>query len=103
MGNILKLQNLKNLELFTFHDIPESLNIRDLSVFIKKYKDVEIEVSFNENIFNNYKNQLDALIDEIIESEVPGHLIIYGGQDEKKLEIMKSCSKSDFEEDIDDV
>uniref|UniRef100_A0A914QHU8 Uncharacterized protein n=1 Tax=Panagrolaimus davidi TaxID=227884 RepID=A0A914QHU8_9BILA len=101
--NILKLQNLKNLESVFFYYIPESLNIRDLSAFIKKYKEVEIIIYFNENISNDYKNQLDALIDEIIESEVLGHFIAYRGQNEKKLKIMESRLKSDFKEDINDA
>uniref|UniRef100_A0A914PH75 Uncharacterized protein n=1 Tax=Panagrolaimus davidi TaxID=227884 RepID=A0A914PH75_9BILA len=68
------------------------------------FGDVEITFSFNENISADYKNQLDALIDEIIESEVPGRFIEYGGQDEKKLEIMNSRLKSNSdEEDIDDA
>uniref|UniRef100_A0A914QAX3 Uncharacterized protein n=1 Tax=Panagrolaimus davidi TaxID=227884 RepID=A0A914QAX3_9BILA len=96
MGNILKLQNLENLELLLFHYIPESLNIRDLSVFIKKYKDMEITFHFNGNISDDYKNQLDELIDEIIESEVHERLIRYDGQDEKKLKIMESRRKYDI-------
>uniref|UniRef100_A0A914PQR0 Uncharacterized protein n=1 Tax=Panagrolaimus davidi TaxID=227884 RepID=A0A914PQR0_9BILA len=103
MGNILKLQNLKNLEWFLFNDIPESLNIRDLSAFLKNYKDLEITFRFNENISDEYKNQLDALIDEIIESEVFGRHIRYDGQEEKKLKILNSRSKYDVNEDINDV
>uniref|UniRef100_A0A914NYV3 Uncharacterized protein n=1 Tax=Panagrolaimus davidi TaxID=227884 RepID=A0A914NYV3_9BILA len=103
MGNILKLQNLKNLESLSLQHFPESLNIQDLSAFLKKYKNVEIEFFFDVNISDGYKNRLDALIDEIIESEVLGRRIRYNDQDEKKLKIMNSRRKSNVEQYDNDV
>uniref|UniRef100_A0AC35FFU5 Uncharacterized protein n=1 Tax=Panagrolaimus sp. PS1159 TaxID=55785 RepID=A0AC35FFU5_9BILA len=89
MKNIMKLKNLGKTECFCLYNLPELLPIEDISAFFKKYEHVKIEFDFNKNISEEYKHQLDSLIDEIIECEVPNHIIFYNGQDEEKLEIMK--------------
>uniref|UniRef100_A0AC35F904 Uncharacterized protein n=1 Tax=Panagrolaimus sp. PS1159 TaxID=55785 RepID=A0AC35F904_9BILA len=54
-----------------------------------EYEHVKIIFGFNENISDDYKNHLDALIDEIIESKSTNRLIAYHGQDKGKYEIMQ--------------
>uniref|UniRef100_A0A914Q7T0 Uncharacterized protein n=1 Tax=Panagrolaimus davidi TaxID=227884 RepID=A0A914Q7T0_9BILA len=88
--NILKLQNLENLESFYLYECPDTLSIEDLSAFIKKFEYTKIFLHFASNISEEYKEQLDFLIDEIIESDVPDRVIAYNGQDEEKRKIMKS-------------
>uniref|UniRef100_A0A914QBV6 Uncharacterized protein n=1 Tax=Panagrolaimus davidi TaxID=227884 RepID=A0A914QBV6_9BILA len=90
MKNILKLQNLENLKCFYLHDCPDTLSVEDLSAFIKKFGNAKVRLDFASNISEEYKEQLDSLIDEIIESDVPNRVIKYDGQDEDKLEIMDS-------------
>uniref|UniRef100_A0A914P0N2 Uncharacterized protein n=1 Tax=Panagrolaimus davidi TaxID=227884 RepID=A0A914P0N2_9BILA len=88
MKNILKLQNLENLKTIKMHDCPDDLNVEDLSAFIKKFKNTKIFLAFAPNISQEYEEQLDSLIDEIIESDVPNRVIVYDGQDRGKLKIM---------------
>uniref|UniRef100_A0A914PXU5 Uncharacterized protein n=1 Tax=Panagrolaimus davidi TaxID=227884 RepID=A0A914PXU5_9BILA len=89
MENILKLQNLENLECFYLHECPGTLSVEDLSAFIK-------------------------IIGEIIKSGVPNRVIKYDGQDEEKLEIMISrwafngitpfeIIEEDVEEEVEDL
>uniref|UniRef100_A0A914PA27 Uncharacterized protein n=1 Tax=Panagrolaimus davidi TaxID=227884 RepID=A0A914PA27_9BILA len=88
MKNILQLRNLQNLKGFNLKVCPDTLSIEDLSAFLKKFKNTEIILCFASNISEEYKEQLDYLIDEIIESDVTNRLIKYDGQDEEKLQIM---------------
>uniref|UniRef100_A0A914Q0Y4 Uncharacterized protein n=1 Tax=Panagrolaimus davidi TaxID=227884 RepID=A0A914Q0Y4_9BILA len=107
MKNTLKLQNLENLKSLYLLKCPDTLNVEDLSAFIKKFEDTFIHLHFASNISQEYKEQLDSLIDTIIESDVPYHFIEYDGQDEEKLKIMNSrrfaYEDRDDESDEDDV
>uniref|UniRef100_A0A914QVX5 Uncharacterized protein n=1 Tax=Panagrolaimus davidi TaxID=227884 RepID=A0A914QVX5_9BILA len=87
LKNIMKLKNLKMLERFNLVNLPELVSIEDISAF---FKHAMVAFGFNENISENYKNQLDSLVDEIIESEVRNHIIEYHGQDEEKLAVLFS-------------
>uniref|UniRef100_A0A914XWM4 Uncharacterized protein n=1 Tax=Panagrolaimus superbus TaxID=310955 RepID=A0A914XWM4_9BILA len=91
MKNICKLKNLQNLEAFRLLFIPEIFNVEDLSNFIKNHQNTKICFSFNDGISEEYKVQVDALIDTVIESEVPNRLINYAGQNQEKEKIMKDC------------
>uniref|UniRef100_A0A914PVD1 Uncharacterized protein n=1 Tax=Panagrolaimus davidi TaxID=227884 RepID=A0A914PVD1_9BILA len=90
MKNIMQLKNRKKLKLFGLVSFPESLSIEDISAFFKEYKHAKVAFLFNVNISEEYKNQLDSLIDEIIESESTNRIIIYRGLDEEKYKYMKS-------------
>uniref|UniRef100_A0AC34GRU9 Uncharacterized protein n=1 Tax=Panagrolaimus sp. ES5 TaxID=591445 RepID=A0AC34GRU9_9BILA len=88
MRKINTLKNLQHLESFTLAGLPELFNIEDISTFIKDHPAIKICLSFNYQISEEYKTQLDALIDTVIEAAVPKHLICYTGQNEEKYEIM---------------
>uniref|UniRef100_A0A914QZS9 Uncharacterized protein n=1 Tax=Panagrolaimus davidi TaxID=227884 RepID=A0A914QZS9_9BILA len=90
MANIMKLKNFGNLKAFKLTFIPESLNLNDLSDFLKKYKDTKIWLVFEYDISQGYKDELDELIDEIIEDGIPDRVITYEGQDVEKERYMKS-------------
>uniref|UniRef100_A0A914NX89 Uncharacterized protein n=1 Tax=Panagrolaimus davidi TaxID=227884 RepID=A0A914NX89_9BILA len=90
LKNIMKLKNLGKIEYFGLHNLSESLSIEDISAFLKKSEHVRIEFRFSKNISDDYKNQLDALIDEIIESKAFNRLIVYDGQDREKYKTMKN-------------
>uniref|UniRef100_A0A914P944 Uncharacterized protein n=1 Tax=Panagrolaimus davidi TaxID=227884 RepID=A0A914P944_9BILA len=100
MKNILKLQNLENLEYFYLFECPDTISAEDLSAFIKKFEYTKIFLGFASNISEEYKEQLDYLVDEIIESDVPNRVIEYVGQDEEKLETM--CSRFALKDEDDD-
>uniref|UniRef100_A0AC34G944 Uncharacterized protein n=1 Tax=Panagrolaimus sp. ES5 TaxID=591445 RepID=A0AC34G944_9BILA len=101
--NILKLENLGNLKLLGLLFMSSVFNVADLSNFIEKYKDTKIWFEFIDNVSAEYKEQLDALIDTVIQSNVPNRIIVYDGQDEEKLEILESHIFGDDEEyDSDD-
>uniref|UniRef100_A0A914QME7 Uncharacterized protein n=1 Tax=Panagrolaimus davidi TaxID=227884 RepID=A0A914QME7_9BILA len=89
MKNILKLKNFENLKNLSLYNIPESLSVKDISAFIKKYKNMKFWLIFC-NISNEYKEQLDALVDEIIESGVPYRYLEYEEQDLEKETIMRN-------------
>uniref|UniRef100_A0AC35GUX7 RRM domain-containing protein n=1 Tax=Panagrolaimus sp. PS1159 TaxID=55785 RepID=A0AC35GUX7_9BILA len=82
MKCILKLKNLGKIEYFCLVNLPESLSAEVISEFFKKFGHVKIRFHFNEDISEDYKNQLDGLIDEIVESEIPNRIVEYDGQDE---------------------
>uniref|UniRef100_A0AC35FJ81 Uncharacterized protein n=1 Tax=Panagrolaimus sp. PS1159 TaxID=55785 RepID=A0AC35FJ81_9BILA len=89
MASILKLQNLGSLKNFELEGNPGNLNIKDLSAFITKNAHTFIQLCFRQmDIFKDYKNQLDGLINEIIESEVKNCIVEYEGQDERKFAIL---------------
>uniref|UniRef100_A0AC35ERJ8 Uncharacterized protein n=1 Tax=Panagrolaimus sp. PS1159 TaxID=55785 RepID=A0AC35ERJ8_9BILA len=86
MANISKHPNAGNFKDIVLFDTPE---IKDLS-FKGFNNDTKIWLKFNSVISEAYKEQLDAFIDEIIESEVKYRWILYDGQDGEKCEIMHS-------------
>uniref|UniRef100_A0A914Y237 Uncharacterized protein n=1 Tax=Panagrolaimus superbus TaxID=310955 RepID=A0A914Y237_9BILA len=63
MKNICKLKNLQNLESFILIDIPEVVNVEDLSTFIKNHRNTKIEFHYIYRVSEAYKIQLEALID----------------------------------------
>uniref|UniRef100_A0AC34FNA5 Uncharacterized protein n=1 Tax=Panagrolaimus sp. ES5 TaxID=591445 RepID=A0AC34FNA5_9BILA len=86
--NMLDFKNLGNLKKLKLWRIPEAFNLDDFSTFIKDRSDFHFCLIFNNNISDEYKNQLDVLVDAIIESQIPTRFIAYDGQDEKKRKIM---------------
>uniref|UniRef100_A0A914P7Q2 Uncharacterized protein n=1 Tax=Panagrolaimus davidi TaxID=227884 RepID=A0A914P7Q2_9BILA len=103
LANISKHTNFKNIKIINFTEIPEIFSVEDLSDFIKKCgNDTMVWLWFNSTISEAYKEQLDALIDEIIESEVKNRWILYDGQDEEKCEIMHSRWDCNYHNEDDD-
>uniref|UniRef100_A0A914YWF1 Uncharacterized protein n=1 Tax=Panagrolaimus superbus TaxID=310955 RepID=A0A914YWF1_9BILA len=90
MKNICKLKNLQNLESFALANLPEIFNVEDLSKFIKDRVNTKIQFSFNENISDEYKIQLDKLIDIVIKTELINCRLCYPGQNEVKNQILNN-------------
>uniref|UniRef100_A0A914QZY1 Uncharacterized protein n=1 Tax=Panagrolaimus davidi TaxID=227884 RepID=A0A914QZY1_9BILA len=82
------MAQLKNLDSLTLKNIPEVLNVCDLSTFIKNHKNTKIWLSFADEISDGYKARLDALIDIIIETGFFDHVIQYDGQDQDKRDVL---------------
>uniref|UniRef100_A0AC34FBI5 DUF38 domain-containing protein n=1 Tax=Panagrolaimus sp. ES5 TaxID=591445 RepID=A0AC34FBI5_9BILA len=83
--NILNLKNLANLKSIFLYRIPQVIEVKDLSRFIEEFKHTKIFLHFVDNLIEEYKNQLDALVDIVIKSNVPNRVIEYYGQDEENL------------------
>uniref|UniRef100_A0A914YEP9 DUF38 domain-containing protein n=1 Tax=Panagrolaimus superbus TaxID=310955 RepID=A0A914YEP9_9BILA len=94
LQNIINLQNLEFLHHFDFMCIPEIFDVKDFSDFIEYFDDVFCFFEFKENVSQEYKNQLDQLIDTIIESQIHGHVIWYPGQNPMKRKIMENRLKN---------
>uniref|UniRef100_A0AC34F9N1 Uncharacterized protein n=1 Tax=Panagrolaimus sp. ES5 TaxID=591445 RepID=A0AC34F9N1_9BILA len=86
--NILQLENLKNLKSFCLIKIHEIVNVEHLSVFLKSHKEMKIRFEFHDSVSEEYKLQLDSLVDTVIEWEDAEHLIVYDGQDDDKYDVM---------------
>uniref|UniRef100_A0AC34G5Y6 Uncharacterized protein n=1 Tax=Panagrolaimus sp. ES5 TaxID=591445 RepID=A0AC34G5Y6_9BILA len=88
--NIANLKNLKHLSQFCLWNIPEIFNLEHFSIFIKNRINTQFILRFNRNISEQYKYQINSLIDAIIESKFPNRLIEYNGQDYEKEKIMSN-------------
>uniref|UniRef100_A0A914QM75 Uncharacterized protein n=1 Tax=Panagrolaimus davidi TaxID=227884 RepID=A0A914QM75_9BILA len=106
--NMMKLEYFESLHIFGLSELPEIFEVKDLFDLIMNYKDTKIVLEFCDEISDEYKDQLDVLIDIVIESEIPNVIIEYDGQVEEKLEILEdryfdsdSDDETEEEEDID--
>uniref|UniRef100_A0A914QK10 Uncharacterized protein n=1 Tax=Panagrolaimus davidi TaxID=227884 RepID=A0A914QK10_9BILA len=90
LKKIIKLKNLGSLQRFELNNIPEIFDTKDLLLFFKAYKNTEIDLDFFGNLSQEYKGQLDSLIDILIKLKVPNHIIEYDGQDQEKLEVLEN-------------
>uniref|UniRef100_A0AC34G3K4 Uncharacterized protein n=1 Tax=Panagrolaimus sp. ES5 TaxID=591445 RepID=A0AC34G3K4_9BILA len=89
MKNICELKNLKHLKTFILSSLPDVLNVEDISTFIKDHPDTTIWLHHSITMSEEYKTQLDALVDTVIESEVPNRLIYYTGVNKEKYKTME--------------
>uniref|UniRef100_A0AC34FL45 Uncharacterized protein n=1 Tax=Panagrolaimus sp. ES5 TaxID=591445 RepID=A0AC34FL45_9BILA len=89
--NIANLKNLQHLSNLLLWNIPETLNLEDLSLFIKNRINTKFLLTFCDNISEQYKDQLNALIDTIIKSKFSSRQICYAGQNREKEHIMSCC------------
>uniref|UniRef100_A0AC34GVT2 Kazal-like domain-containing protein n=1 Tax=Panagrolaimus sp. ES5 TaxID=591445 RepID=A0AC34GVT2_9BILA len=88
MKNLCELKNLQHLESFILECVPEIFNTEDISTFIKDHPATKMLFSFNNQVSDEYKTHLNALIDTIIESQVLKCCIHYNGQDTGKYKIL---------------
>uniref|UniRef100_A0AC34FMM8 DUF38 domain-containing protein n=1 Tax=Panagrolaimus sp. ES5 TaxID=591445 RepID=A0AC34FMM8_9BILA len=84
-----KLQNLKNLKHLELNDIPEIFDVEDIFSFAKTHINATMMFDFHWSISEEYKTQLDSVIDRIIELPNLRCCISYEGQNEEKLEILE--------------
>uniref|UniRef100_A0A914XYV4 Uncharacterized protein n=1 Tax=Panagrolaimus superbus TaxID=310955 RepID=A0A914XYV4_9BILA len=87
-ANILKLKNLNDLNSFHLSNIVETVTVKSLSMFLENHKGTKIYLEFDDSISEEYKLQLDSLVNTVIECETAQHFIVYDGQDDDKYEIM---------------
>uniref|UniRef100_A0AC34G0L9 Uncharacterized protein n=1 Tax=Panagrolaimus sp. ES5 TaxID=591445 RepID=A0AC34G0L9_9BILA len=90
LSNIAKHKNFGQLLSFQMFYIPEVFPVENLSAFINAHKTLKIFLNFDNDISEDYVNQLDGLIDAVIESERNNVVIQYHGQNENKREILES-------------
>uniref|UniRef100_A0AC34FWC6 Uncharacterized protein n=1 Tax=Panagrolaimus sp. ES5 TaxID=591445 RepID=A0AC34FWC6_9BILA len=90
LSNIAKHKNFKQLLSFQMFYIAEVFSVDDLSALLNAQKTLKIFLDFRRNISEDYANQLDGLIDDVIESERNNVMIRYRVQDRNKLKIIES-------------
>uniref|UniRef100_A0AC34GVM4 Uncharacterized protein n=1 Tax=Panagrolaimus sp. ES5 TaxID=591445 RepID=A0AC34GVM4_9BILA len=85
---IATLRKLGNLTELVLYNIPELPNLEDFSAFIKDPVDIKFSLWFHNNLSEEYKTQLNVLVDDIVASGLPNRLIWYEGQNEENRKIM---------------
>uniref|UniRef100_A0AC34G0L5 Uncharacterized protein n=1 Tax=Panagrolaimus sp. ES5 TaxID=591445 RepID=A0AC34G0L5_9BILA len=88
MKKICQLEHLHHLESFTLLNIPDVINVEDISTFLTNHPNRKISLFFAKEISEEYKIQLDAMIDTVIKGEAAKHFILYAGLNEEKYKIM---------------
>uniref|UniRef100_A0AC34G194 Uncharacterized protein n=1 Tax=Panagrolaimus sp. ES5 TaxID=591445 RepID=A0AC34G194_9BILA len=90
LKNISELKSCERLITFELSYIPDIFKVEELSDFIMNHKTTKIIFAFSFNISEEYKIQLDSLIDTVIEAKIIDVIIDYRGQDEEKLLILEN-------------
>uniref|UniRef100_A0A914P459 Uncharacterized protein n=1 Tax=Panagrolaimus davidi TaxID=227884 RepID=A0A914P459_9BILA len=88
--NIIKLKNLGNLETFRFYNIFETLNVKDLLIFIKSLKNTKIKLHFHRLISLEYRQQLGGLVDKLIETRQSNCLLKFCWQNNQKFKTLEN-------------
>uniref|UniRef100_A0AC34G2K4 Uncharacterized protein n=1 Tax=Panagrolaimus sp. ES5 TaxID=591445 RepID=A0AC34G2K4_9BILA len=82
---LLKFQNFGNIDFFDLTDVPEIFDIESFYAHIKKNKNTFIGIAFCDDISQEYKNRLQAIVNEILQTENREYtmpLIEFPGNDE---------------------
>uniref|UniRef100_A0A914PGR7 DUF38 domain-containing protein n=1 Tax=Panagrolaimus davidi TaxID=227884 RepID=A0A914PGR7_9BILA len=88
---LLKLPNFSKLDAFRIFNIPEDFDIESFFAYIKTNKQTIIRLEFAETISEAYKARLNAVFDEIVETEGYDYKlpwIYYPGIDVEKEEFL---------------
>uniref|UniRef100_A0A914QNS5 Uncharacterized protein n=1 Tax=Panagrolaimus davidi TaxID=227884 RepID=A0A914QNS5_9BILA len=92
---LLKISHFSKIDKLYFFHIPETFDIETFFTYLKKNKHTKFTISFGNSISETYKNRLEAIVDEIIETEEHDYKIPeieYNGINGEKL--TKLCSLS---------
>uniref|UniRef100_A0A914XZI0 Uncharacterized protein n=1 Tax=Panagrolaimus superbus TaxID=310955 RepID=A0A914XZI0_9BILA len=66
---LLKLPHFSTIDKFEFHNIPETFDIETLFNYIKTNKYTNFVFWFGGSISEGYKNRIEAIMDEILETK----------------------------------
>uniref|UniRef100_A0A914PNY7 Uncharacterized protein n=1 Tax=Panagrolaimus davidi TaxID=227884 RepID=A0A914PNY7_9BILA len=66
---LLKISHFSNLENLRLFNIPQCFDIDRFFKYIKKNKEIKSALDFSSEISDEYKKQLEAIVDEIAEDE----------------------------------
>uniref|UniRef100_A0AC34F6I5 Uncharacterized protein n=1 Tax=Panagrolaimus sp. ES5 TaxID=591445 RepID=A0AC34F6I5_9BILA len=94
---LLKLQHFSKIDKFVLGDISEIFVIDSFFTYVKKNKHTKFSLWFNNSISAGFKNRLEAIVDEIIETKTRNYkspIICFPGIDYEKREKMISFYRS---------
>uniref|UniRef100_A0A914Y2X2 Uncharacterized protein n=1 Tax=Panagrolaimus superbus TaxID=310955 RepID=A0A914Y2X2_9BILA len=83
-----KISHLTNYDFLNLYNIPENFDIDCFYSFMKKNKITDVALKFSAEISEEYKTHLEAIVDEIIETESHEYrppYIKFPGLDEEKI------------------
>uniref|UniRef100_A0A914PF93 DUF38 domain-containing protein n=1 Tax=Panagrolaimus davidi TaxID=227884 RepID=A0A914PF93_9BILA len=66
---LLKISHFSNLENLRLFNIPQCFDIDCFFKYIKKNKEIKSALDFSSEISDEYKKQLEAIVEEIVEKE----------------------------------
>uniref|UniRef100_A0A914P4D1 Uncharacterized protein n=1 Tax=Panagrolaimus davidi TaxID=227884 RepID=A0A914P4D1_9BILA len=66
---LLKIPHFLNLDKFEIIQIPDIFDIKSFYGYIKENKKTKIDLHFSDQTSNEYKTQLQTIVDEILETE----------------------------------
>uniref|UniRef100_A0A914PIW9 Uncharacterized protein n=1 Tax=Panagrolaimus davidi TaxID=227884 RepID=A0A914PIW9_9BILA len=92
---LLQIPHFSKINKLYFYQIPETFDIETFFKYSKKNKHTKFSITFGNSISETYKNRLEAVVDEIIESEKHDYTVLnimFNGIDGEKL--TKLCSLS---------
>uniref|UniRef100_A0AC34GRT7 Uncharacterized protein n=1 Tax=Panagrolaimus sp. ES5 TaxID=591445 RepID=A0AC34GRT7_9BILA len=84
---LLEIPHFLTYYKFNLNEIPEDFDIEIFYVYMKKNKYTRVSLSFSDTLSEAYKDRLEAIIDEIIESKNHGYkvpLITFHGLHDQK-------------------
>uniref|UniRef100_A0A914PRU7 Uncharacterized protein n=1 Tax=Panagrolaimus davidi TaxID=227884 RepID=A0A914PRU7_9BILA len=74
---LLKIPHFLSLDKFVMKDIPETFDIKSFYDHIKKNKKTKIDLGFPRQISDEYKTQLQTIVDEILETKNRDYKVPY--------------------------
>uniref|UniRef100_A0A914PZM8 Uncharacterized protein n=1 Tax=Panagrolaimus davidi TaxID=227884 RepID=A0A914PZM8_9BILA len=93
---LTKLPNFKELDGFTLYDLSEVFDIYEFYGYMKKNQHTKIYISFDEQISDAFKNRLETIVDEILETKhinyKPPLIKFYGVDIQKFVKLCRICS-----------
>uniref|UniRef100_A0A914PLH5 Uncharacterized protein n=1 Tax=Panagrolaimus davidi TaxID=227884 RepID=A0A914PLH5_9BILA len=87
MKELLQIPHFATLDVFEMENIPESFDLDTFYSYMKQNKRTKFSLSFDNSISAAYINQLEAIFNEIYESQLydyKRYLIRYPGVDNRK-------------------
>uniref|UniRef100_A0AC34F7U9 Uncharacterized protein n=1 Tax=Panagrolaimus sp. ES5 TaxID=591445 RepID=A0AC34F7U9_9BILA len=96
LANLVKQPHFKQLLSLGLYRIPEIFAVENLLSFLNDVKEKKIDFTFAFGLSQEYTEDLHDLVDVLMESEVPNHIIRYRGQNPEKSLIIELRYGSPF-------
>uniref|UniRef100_A0A914PKL2 Uncharacterized protein n=1 Tax=Panagrolaimus davidi TaxID=227884 RepID=A0A914PKL2_9BILA len=96
VAELLKLSHFKNFKGFGFDGLNESFDIGTIFEYLKKNKTTGAFFLFTGQISKEYKEKLEAIVDEVLGAEsprsyIPPYIKYDGQEDNKKDALLNLC------------
>uniref|UniRef100_A0AC34GN21 DUF38 domain-containing protein n=1 Tax=Panagrolaimus sp. ES5 TaxID=591445 RepID=A0AC34GN21_9BILA len=86
---VSEILQFSKVEYFELHNLSEVFDIENFLTYMKKSKGIRFILHFCRPLSEAFKNRLEEMIDEIIDSETCGIYIRFDGLDEEKHSIIQ--------------